>query len=84
MIEEKFVYDEEGINIFKEILFKREREKYFFEKEFEIQKNIDDDDDDDRERIVYDVYVIEDDNNVEMKDVDVVEYKLRDNDDQVK
>ena len=84
MIEEKFAYDEEEMNILKEILFKREREKHFLEKELETQKNIDDDEDDDRELIVYDVHVIEDDNNAEMKDVDAAEHKLRDNDDQVK
>lgn len=74
MIEEKFAYDEEEMNILKEILFKREREKHFLEKELETYKHIDDDDDD-RERIVYDVHVIEDDNNAEMKDVDAAEHK---------
>lgn len=83
MIEEKFAYDEEEMNILKEILFKREREKHFLEKELETYKHIDDDDDD-RERIVYDVHVIEDDNSAEMKDVDAAEHKVRDNVDQVK
>ncbi|CAF2222919.1 unnamed protein product [Brassica rapa] len=61
----------------------REREKHFLEKELETYKHIDDDDDD-RERIVYDVHVIEDDNSAEMKDVDAAEHKVRDNVDQVK
>ncbi|WZZ08274.1 hypothetical protein YC2023_094195 [Brassica napus] len=83
MIEEKFAYDEEEMNILREILFKREREKHFLEKELETYKHIDDDDDD-RERIFYDVHVIEDDNSAEMKDVDAAEHKVRDNVDQVK
>uniref|UniRef100_A0A1J3CXY6 GTD-binding domain-containing protein n=1 Tax=Noccaea caerulescens TaxID=107243 RepID=A0A1J3CXY6_NOCCA len=72
MIEEKFAYDEEEMNVLKEILFKREREKHFLEKELETYKHIDDDGDDleieDREPIVHDVHVIEDDNNAKMKD----------------
>ncbi|KAG2330342.1 hypothetical protein Bca4012_065347 [Brassica carinata] len=82
MIEEKFAYDEEEMNILKEILFKREREKHFLEKELETYKHIDDDDD--REPIVYDVYVIENDNNAKMKDVDAAEHRVRNSDDQVK
>jgi hypothetical protein len=76
MIEEKFAYDEEEMNVLKEILFKREREKHFLEKELETYKHIDDDDDgddfeiEDRELIVHDVHVIEDDNNAKMKDDD--------------
>ncbi|CAH8354856.1 unnamed protein product [Eruca vesicaria subsp. sativa] len=84
MIEEKFAYDEEEMNILKEILFKREREKHFLEKELEIYKHINDDDDDDPESIVYDVHVIEDDSNTKMKDVDAAEHKVRDKDDPVK
>ncbi|XP_018447073.1 myosin-binding protein 3 [Raphanus sativus] len=84
MIEEKFAYDEVEMNILKEILFKREREKHFLEKELETYKHIDDDDDDDQEAIVYDVHVIENDNNAKKKDVDAAEHKVRDCDDQVK
>lgn len=89
MIEEKFAYDEEEMNILKEILFKREREKHFLEKELETYKHIDDDEDpddvEDREPIVYDVHVVEDDNNAKMKDdVDVAEHEERENDDQMK
>ncbi|KAF8092056.1 hypothetical protein N665_0426s0014 [Sinapis alba] len=68
MIEEKFAYDEEEMNILKEILFKGERKKHFLEKELETYKH-NDDDDDDREPILYDVHVIEDDNNAKMQDV---------------
>lgn len=73
MIEEKFAYDEEEMNVLKEILFKREREKHFLEKELETYKHIDDDDGDDleiedREPIVHDVHVVEDDSNAKMKD----------------
>ncbi|EOA17110.1 hypothetical protein CARUB_v10005369mg [Capsella rubella] len=49
MIDEKFAYDEEEMNILKEILFKREREKHFLEKELETYKHIDDDDDQETE-----------------------------------
>ncbi|CAN8324210.1 unnamed protein product [Cochlearia groenlandica] len=79
MIEEKFAYDEEEMNILKEILFKREREKHFLEKELETYKHIDDDDDD-REPIVYDVHVIEDDNNAKKKDDGMAEHKENDDD----
>lgn len=78
MIEEKFAYDEEEMNILKEILFKREREKHFLEKELETYKHIDDNQEieDDREPIVYDVHVIEDNSNAKVKDDDdVVEHK---------
>ncbi|KAL1200412.1 Myosin-binding protein 3 [Cardamine amara subsp. amara] len=91
MIEEKFAYDEEEMNILKEILFKREREKHFLEKELETYKHIDHDDQEieddnregnveDREPIVYDVHVIEDNSNAKVRDDDdddddVVEHK---------
>lgn len=85
MIEEKFAYDEEEMNILKEILFKREREKHFLEKELETYKHTDDDVEDDREPIVYDVHVIEDGNNAKMKnDDDAAEHEERENDDQMK
>lgn len=90
MIDEKFAYDEEEMNILKEILIKREREKHFLEKELETYKHIDDDqeseddsfnekrasdDVEDREPIVYDVHVIEDNSNAKVRDNDVVEHK---------
>ncbi|CAH8276952.1 unnamed protein product [Arabidopsis lyrata] len=88
MIDEKFAYDEEEMNILKEILFKREREKHFLEKELETYKHIDDDQetqddgfnekregDEDREPIMYDVHVIEDNSNAKVKDDDVAEHK---------
>ncbi|KAF8088533.1 hypothetical protein N665_0538s0028 [Sinapis alba] len=84
MIEEKFAYDEEEMNVLKEILFKREREKHFLEKELETYKQSDDDVED-REPIVYDVHVIEDDKSAEMKHNDGTEVdKERGNDDQMK
>ncbi|CAA7023948.1 unnamed protein product [Microthlaspi erraticum] len=88
MIEEKFAYDEEEMNVLKEILFKREREKHFLEKELETYKHIDDDDDgddlemEDREPIVHDVHVIEDDNNTKMEDDDDAADKERESGDQ--
>ncbi|CAE5977413.1 unnamed protein product [Arabidopsis arenosa] len=88
MIDEKFAYDEEEMNILKEILFKREREKHFREKELETYKHIDDDQeteddgfnekregDEDREPIMYDVHVIEDNSNTKVRDDDVAEHK---------
>lgn len=86
MIEEKFAYDEEEMNILKEILFKREREKHFLEKELETYRQSDDDRDDagDREPIVYDVHVIEDDKNSKMKHDGTAVHKERENDDQMK
>ncbi|CAL9225043.1 unnamed protein product [Arabidopsis halleri] len=88
MIDEKFAYDEEEMNILKEILFKREREKHFLEKELETYKHIDDDQeteddgfnekregDEDREPIMYDVHVIEDNSNTKARDDDVAEHK---------
>ncbi|KAG7543205.1 GTD-binding domain [Arabidopsis thaliana x Arabidopsis arenosa] len=88
MIDEKFAYDEEEMNILKEILFKREREKHFLEKELETYKHIDDDQeteddgfnekregDEDREPIMYDVHVIEDNSNAKVRDDDVAEHK---------
>ncbi|ESQ56416.1 hypothetical protein EUTSA_v10026862mg [Eutrema salsugineum] len=86
MIEEKFAYDEEEMNILKEILFKREREKHFLEKELETYKHTDEDDPevDDREQIVYDVHVIEDENDAKKKDDDASEHKEREADDQLK
>ncbi|KAF3556671.1 hypothetical protein F2Q69_00015851 [Brassica cretica] len=86
MIEEKFAYDEEEMNILKEILFKREREKHFLEKELETYRQSDDDRDDagDREPIVYDVHVIEDDKNSKMKHDGTAVLKERENDDQMK
>ncbi|XP_002518101.3 probable myosin-binding protein 6 isoform X1 [Ricinus communis] len=38
MIEEKYAYDAEEMNILKEILLRREREKYFLEKEVEAYR----------------------------------------------
>lgn len=90
MIDEKFAYDEEEMNILKEILIKREREKHFLEKELETYKHIDDDQEseddsfnekrpsdvvEDREPIVYDVHVIEDNSNTKVRDGDVAEHK---------
>lgn len=85
MIDEKFAYDEEEMNILKEILFKREREKHFLEKELETYKHIDDDQeteynekrecDEDGEPIVYDVHVIEDNSQTKVRDDDVAEHK---------
>ncbi|CAD5327760.1 unnamed protein product [Arabidopsis thaliana] len=85
MIDEKFAYDEEEMNILKEILFKREREKHFLEKELETYKHIDDDQetednekrecDEDGEPIVFDVHVIEDNSNAKVRDDDVAEHK---------
>ncbi|KAE8695562.1 Ankyrin repeat-containing protein, putative isoform 1 [Hibiscus syriacus] len=40
MIEEKFAYDAEEMNILKEILLRREREKHFLEKEVEAYKKM--------------------------------------------
>ncbi|KAL4308106.1 hypothetical protein GQ457_01G023210 [Hibiscus cannabinus] len=40
MIEEKFAYDAEEMNILKEILLRREREKHFLEKEVEAYKQM--------------------------------------------
>ncbi|KAL5998572.1 hypothetical protein ACLOJK_009515 [Asimina triloba] len=40
MIEEKYAYDEEEMNILKEILVRREREKHFLEKEVEFYRNV--------------------------------------------
>ncbi|GMI89986.1 hypothetical protein HRI_002667900 [Hibiscus trionum] len=40
MIEEKFAYDAEEMNILKEILLRREREKHFLEKEVEAYKQL--------------------------------------------
>lgn len=40
MIEEKFAYDEEEIEILKEILIRRERENHFLEKEIEIYRRM--------------------------------------------
>ncbi|XVE78088.1 hypothetical protein DITRI_Ditri13aG0115800 [Diplodiscus trichospermus] len=41
MIEEKFAYDEEEMNILKEILVRREKENHLLEKEVEAYKQID-------------------------------------------
>ncbi|KAG2322901.1 hypothetical protein Bca4012_058382 [Brassica carinata] len=86
MIEEKFAYDEEEINILKEILFKREREKHFLEKELETYRQSDDDRDDveDREPIVHDVHVIENDKSAKMKHDGTAVNKERESDDQMK
>ncbi|KAG7547847.1 GTD-binding domain [Arabidopsis suecica] len=98
MIDEKFAYDEEEMNILKEILFKREREKHFLEKELETYKHIDDDQeteddgfnekregDEDREPIMYDVHVIEDNSNDKLRDDDVAEHKeMKQMEDEVK
>lgn len=40
MIEEKFAYDEEEMNILKEILIRRERENHFLEKELEAYQQM--------------------------------------------
>ncbi|PON70806.1 Zein-binding domain containing protein [Parasponia andersonii] len=40
MIEEKFAYDEEEIDILKEILIRRERENHFLEKEIETYRHM--------------------------------------------
>ncbi|XP_044503545.1 myosin-binding protein 3-like isoform X1 [Mangifera indica] len=40
MIEEKFEYEEEEMNIMKEILFRRERENHFLEKEVEAYRQM--------------------------------------------
>ncbi|XP_010450300.1 PREDICTED: myosin-binding protein 2-like [Camelina sativa] len=93
MIDEKFAYDEEEMNILKEILLKREKEKHFLEKELETYKHIGEDDQgteddsfnekrasdvvEDREPVVYDVHVIEDNNNSndKVRDDDVAEHR---------
>ncbi|KAJ0244715.1 hypothetical protein HA466_0193000 [Hirschfeldia incana] len=87
MIEEKFVYDEEEMNVLKEILFERDIEKHLLEKKLETYRQSDDDRDDavDREQIVYDVHVIEDDKSAEMKhDGTAVNKEGENDDDQMK
>ncbi|XP_015892534.3 uncharacterized protein LOC107426774 [Ziziphus jujuba] len=40
MIEEKFAYDEEELDVLKDILFRREKENHFLEKEIEVYRQM--------------------------------------------